>query len=263
MSIYKNGQKVLGSFNDVTGFVEKSDITTTINSSSTDSQVPSAKSVWDNAIKDNNIKTYTSLDQLGLTTPISVGDLFVGLPDDSLLRIQCDNDAITGVPHKNGILIIDKCSNSKFSIEFKISAGGSVDDNTLFIGQLKGVDGTGLSWRRVCATSVADVPLTKIIFRDTTNYEAYNQGTNAYEVVNGICYLQADVTVKNKVMVFNEVLNGLPMSKTLQHGLVSPWNSNNTNANLLFEIRNGALLLAYGEPSQHHLINIAYPVKES
>ena len=51
MSIYKNGQKVLGSFNDVTGFVEKSDITTTINSSSTDSQYPSARAVY-NTLKD-------------------------------------------------------------------------------------------------------------------------------------------------------------------------------------------------------------------
>ena len=42
MSIYKNGQKVLGNFNDVTGFVEKSDITTTIDSTSTDTEVPSA-----------------------------------------------------------------------------------------------------------------------------------------------------------------------------------------------------------------------------
>lgn len=140
-------------WNKVDNKVDKTDITTTIDSTSTDTQVPGAKSVYDNAIKDKNIKTYTNVSQLGLTTPISVGDLFAGLPDNSLLRISCDNDEITGTPHKNGILIIDKCNTSKFSIEFKISAGGSINDNTLYIGQLKGVDGTGLTWSKLATES--------------------------------------------------------------------------------------------------------------
>ena len=131
----------------------KSSITDTINSTSTSTDIASAKGVYDNAIKNNNIKTYTNVSQLGLTIPISVGDLFVGLPDNSLLRISCDNDEITGVPHKNGILIIDKCNTSKFSIEFKVSAGGSVNNNTLYIGQLKGVDGTGLTWSKLANES--------------------------------------------------------------------------------------------------------------
>ena len=115
----------------------------------------------------------------------------------------------------------------------------------------------------VTSSDVAsNVPLTKIVFSDTTNYEVYNPNITAYEVVNGICYLQADVKVVNKYLSYNKVLDGIPRPKLQQNGMASPWNSNNNNANLLFEIRDGSLFLAYGEPSQHHLINIAYPVAE-
>ena len=118
-------------------------------------------------------------------------------------------------------------------------------------------------WQRICTTSVADVPKTQIVFSDTTYYEVYNPGGTTYEVVNGICYLQADVKVKNQFLSYSKVLDGIPIPKTQQNGMASPWNYNNTNANLLFKISNGALFLAYGEPSQHHLINIAYPVENS
>ena len=135
------------------------------------------------------------------------------------------------------------------------------NNNRIFIRNK--VSTTWTAWRRVCTTSVADVPKTKIVFSDTTNYEVYNPDITTYEVVNGICYLQADVKVKNKSLTYNKVLDGIPMPKSQKNGMASAWNSNNTNANLLFEIRNGALFLAYGEPSQHHLINIAYPVENS
>ena len=255
MSIYKNGQKVLGSFNDVTGFVEKSDITTTINSSSTDNQVPSAKSVYDKvkSMVINQITITTSSDTI-----------------ENYLETLTPNIDVLFVSNSTTGELVELTGEHLFLIEYRKvenlllqRAYQAIDGKLIACRSKNWWDYTWSTWQKVCTTSVADVPLTKIIFRDTTNYEAYNQGTNTYEVVNGICYLQADITVKNKVMVFNEVLNGLPMSKTLQHGLVGPWNSEKTNANLLFEIRNGALLLAYGEPSQHHLINIAYPVKES
>ena len=246
--------------------VDKSSITSTIDDSSTDNQVPSAKSIYYNCIEGIEINQ-TTIDTYGteiLKYPLGIWRIksndiaskFTDLPDKVAGRIE-----ITSVNPNTNI----SPWNTPYSYRvynFEPYTGGNYIRKIETSGTV-GVIKYDTGWQRLCTTSVADVGRTKIIFRDTTNYEAYNQDTNTYEVVNGICYLRADVKVKNKASTFNEVLNGLPMPKTLQHGMASPWSSENNNANLLFEIRNGSLLLAYGQPSQHHLINIAYPVAQS
>ena len=209
-----------------------------------------------------NIKTYTSLNQLGLTTPISVGDLFVGLPDNSLLRIQCDNDVITGVPHKNGVLIIDKCSSSKFSIEFKISAGGSVNDNTLYIGQLKGVDGTGLTWSRVCTTKVADVGKTNITSR-VSNATVNSGGGVSYSVKNGICYVQIQgiattVASNGQRIIINSNIPNPDYELTNGHYVIASPNA--TNGLIVFDGKGG--IIYYGGAMTIYT-TVSYPVKES
>lgn len=250
------------------GKEDSSNKTTTIDSTSTDAQYPGAKAVYDNAIKDKNIKTYTNVSQLGLITPISVGDLFVGLPDNSLLRIPCDNDVITGVPHKNGVLIIDKCSNSKFSIEFKISAGGSVNDNTLYIGQLKGVDGTGLTWSRVCTTSVADVPMTTINPTLPSTVTSGNTKTIHYIIKNG----WANVTIIMQLIaspkfIWTKIATGLPKSYDTIYPVVSYGENGINNASVGFRlVSKGELEMLVGsEITKNDWWNVtfSYPVAES
>ena len=165
--------------------IDKSNIVTTLDDTVTDNQIPSAKEVYDNAIKDKNIKTYTDISQLGLTIPITVENIFKNMPDNSLLCQMVDNYSITNVPYGNGILIIHKRRDSKFSIEFKISAGGSVAQNYLYIGQLKGADVTGLTWSRVCTTSVEDTSGVGTISDGAT-------GSVSYQVKNGICYVSVE-----------------------------------------------------------------------
>ena len=170
--------------------VDKTSIVTSISSTSTDDTVPSAKAVYDNVIKNNNIKTYTDITQLGLTTPTTVENIFKNMPDNSLLCQMVDNYSITNVPYGNGILIIHKRRDSKFSIEFKISAGGTVAQNYLYIGQLKGGDVTGLTWQRVCTTSVEDVPVTNIT--ETLVTSNATGETLSYFVKDGKCYIELD-----------------------------------------------------------------------
>ena len=135
-------------------YVKKTDITDTIDSTSTSTNIPSAKGVYDNAIKDKNLKTYSEISQLGLTYPITVGEIFNAMPEHSMAHLMADNrSVITDCPTTNGILIIDKCYPSKFSIEFKVSASGEVTGNTLYIGQLKGSDASGLTWSKLATES--------------------------------------------------------------------------------------------------------------
>jgi len=198
--IYVN---TIGASADLTGFGEwsgwheflmKEDIVTTLDDTVTNEQVPSAKSVYDK-VKDSNIKTFTDISQLGLTTPITVENIFKNMPDNSLLCQMVDNYSITNVPFGNGILIIHKHQDSKFSIEFKISAGTSIAQNYLYIGQLKGIDVTGPTWSRVCTTSVADVKETSIKFDETALGLTISKSRSSYKVINGICYVTIELHV--------------------------------------------------------------------
>ena len=126
-------------------------IVTVLDENVTDDQIPSAKSVYELS-NDKNIKTYCYLSQLGLTAPCSVGDVFNALPLNSTIIISCStaSNSITDIPQDYGILQITKGSdNGKFSIEYNISAVNSIFANKKWIGQLKGSDGSGLTWAAV------------------------------------------------------------------------------------------------------------------
>ena len=172
--------------------VDKDSIATVLDNTATDEQVPSAKAVYESAIQDKNAKTYTDLSQLGLTAPVTVGEIFNALPSNSLLLLKCDDNAngITDVPLSCGILTIDKVNKGRFSIMYKASLGGSVTNNFLYIGTLKGQDGTGLTWQKVCTTTVDDVSNTIV---STNNIVTASNGI-IYSVSNGMCSLKFEVT---------------------------------------------------------------------
>ena len=146
----------------VDGKVDKTDILTALDNAATDEQVYSAKLVNDNAIKNKSLKTYTSLEQLGLTAPVTVSEIFLAIPNNgSLAVISCDDTTttVTDVPFGYGVLTIEKGEAGRFSILFKKSAGSSIAPNELYVGQLQGSDGSGLTWGKVMCgdkTTVVD-----------------------------------------------------------------------------------------------------------
>ena len=161
MSIYKNGNKVMGSIT----------------------------AIDDNHIKevanaDRNIKTYTTLEQLGLTAPVTTGEIFNVMPDNSIARIPSTintDTIISDVPYPYGILLIDKSYSDRFDIEFKKSHGSSNLGDTKWIGQLKGSDGSGLTWDKVCTTTIEDVSTTSVATQNL------GEGYVSYNIINGIC----------------------------------------------------------------------------
>ena len=166
----------------------KEKITDTINENSTSEDIASAKAVY-NATVDKNIKTYCLFSQLGLSSGCSVSDIFNAMPIGSIGRFDYNGSTITDMPSINGgVLLIDKCNAYRFSIEFKESAYGSVANNNMWIGQLQGSDGSGITWTKVCTSKVNNVEQTSIEFDETVLGVTISLNRSFYEVINGICY---------------------------------------------------------------------------
>ena len=161
--------------------VKTTDITTTINSTSTDTQVPSAKAVYDGAIKNKNMKSYTRVEQLGLSYPCTVQDIWMALPHRSTISVlnELSTDYITDCPANYGILTIEKVSEGRYRILYSQSNGSSVNITAgIWQGQLKGTDGSGLIW-----TPINNFATTTII--DGTTTDCFTLKPGIYSVANG------------------------------------------------------------------------------
>ena len=185
MSIYKNGQKVLGSFNDVTGFIEKDNLETELNK------------------VDRNMKTYTEISQLGLSYPCTTGDVFNALPNNSMINLPVRSltTSITDAPEGYGVMTIIKYNKEYFNIIFKRSSDNSVASNDIWIGQLKGSDGSDIVWKRLCGTSVADVPRTNVDLNLPFSGTIYQN--LSYIVKNGYCTVNIGFGTTSPINSFN------------------------------------------------------------
>lgn len=235
------------------------DIVTTLDSTVTDNQVPSAKSVYDNY----PVKTYVNLAQLGLTSGCSTGDIYNALPSRSIFMLNVINASVmvSDVPETDGILIIHKHDNSRVDIMFKKSQASAVSENTMYLGSLKGSDGTGITWERVCTTTVADVALTQLTVNSWCSH-----GSARYTVRNGVCYVDIDSLVSSTMSTSSQVIiSGLPIP------LIQSWHSLGANSNaistpvqnLLVSIKaNGDLVNHIGTDNAEYYGTFSYPVAE-
>ena len=203
----------------------RDDIVTTIDNTVTNEQIPSAKAVYDSCIKDS-VKIYTHVKQLGLDNGCSVGDIFNAMPVNSLVEMAChtmewsdDEGAsyVTDVPEPYVLLTIRKYisdTTSRFTIIAKRSNRDSLAPNIMWIGQLKGFDGTGLTWSRVCTTNIADVSKTNFDL-DSESSSVYLKGdtnidNNWFSVVNGWCFVQVDLMCKLEGQGYKLLYSSLP-----------------------------------------------------
>lgn len=244
--------------------VDKTSMVTSISSTSTDDTVPSAKAVYDNVIKDNNLKSYTTLEQLGLTTPTTVRDIYNALPTNSCLNSFASLTSVIDLPLQQGLLSITKISTSGFDIIFKRSGSSSKTDNTMYIGQLKGADGTRLTWERVCTTSVDDVDVTNIIFDDETNYKPNSATPIRYCIYNGICYVTGGIECISVPTSKNiNVTTSIPKAITDQYFRGFNINGNDDSSCMKIYINNSTLNLRYGVNGNSYRFSFSYPIAES
>ena len=180
-----SSQKTSGEIAEKVG---KTDIVTTIDSTSTDSQVPSAKSVYDTT--SNFRKTYTSIKQLGLTIGSeTIEDIANSMEDQTRLiaLIYETEHNVSIYPYRNGTLIVEKINIYRVNLRFCEDISSNV-----YVSTYHGAKGfTG--WKKVCTTTVADVPVTYISPADTTTFVNFKENTLCnYRVINGICYVNLE-----------------------------------------------------------------------
>ena len=137
------------------------------------------------------ITTYTTIEDLGLTAPVTVGEIFNAMPNKTMAVIACEEIEentqgnviyVSDVPTSFGILTIKKNALGRFSIEYQNSLQGSVCNVKRWIGTLKGLDGTGLYWKQLSTeptfVTVNDIGLTAdATFQDVV--DALPKGSSA------------------------------------------------------------------------------------
>ena len=186
-----------GDYNNLTNKPTIPTVTTTISSSSTDNQVPSAKDVYNKFIVDK-VKDYyvivssnASLSKYGvddITTLTGLLSLTSKLENNIRFTIQINN-AFKQTFYDNGIIPVNvsgllvitqlytrgKAVYITESCQTYVNATGDAKNREWF------------GWQRLCATTVANVPLTNVTITDE-NVDTSN-GYIRYRVKNGICFV--------------------------------------------------------------------------
>ena len=183
----------------------KSSITNTINSTSTSTDIASAKGVYENAIKDKNIKTYTTLEQIGLaTTTCTIKDIWDKMPVNSMAIIDThglivtDLDVIATALNTTTDTIYGFLTIGKFAkrtiLEFRRSYTDSAIEPETFIGYCVGKNCTSIQWKKMILSSIEGAnKVTTITFSATTNYKQRSGFELKYYTLNGVCYVSGGV----------------------------------------------------------------------
>ena len=167
--------------------VKTADIATSIDSTSTDTQVPSAKATWDSLYK--ICDTQVLVDANNPTSKICMADL-----------------TTLNTPSKEGITSAE--SSLIISIEGRDYWNGqlsiSMAESEVYVRSVRDA-GTWTKWRKLCTTSVEDVPVT------TLTVNSWASGTITYCVRNGICFVHVTALISNTMSTTNqELASGLP-----------------------------------------------------
>ena len=281
MSIYKGSQKVMGIIAsqgeaDLTEYQKKNDSTLNTTDKTVSGAINELKEAIDSGtgteVPSPNIVTYSSLDQLSLTSGTTSIDILNALPDNSLLRIEvADNAVVTDIPENvKGVLIIDKNSSTGINIEYKVVGG------ELYIGLLTIGDTTTLTWKRVCVTNLKDTTSGYIWLNKNGNSMPSGVTTNSgfyvnYTIKNGWCQMLIGGTLKtsNTVDYASFTLaNALPKPNALIFQQLWSEENLNSTSRVIFTVTSsgGAQLSVSGSAlAKVDYWNgiISYPVKES
>ena len=235
--------------------LNKADISTIIDSSSTDDKIPSGKAVFD-AIHEHILMTLSSASDITalLTKLKSLApgtNATIRLFDDSGVLFPVTGNYIGTVSVINGNEITVICVNHwypQYAYIFRVQT-----------------EDTTISLNKICTTKVADVPWTPI-----TPTSVLTRAIIRYRVKHGICYVKMDDVISSSMSTNNQIIvTGLPKpedgTSDLWYQLAS--NVNSTTGpiqNLLLRLdNNGNIINYYGTNDVAYFGSFSYPVAES
>ena len=251
--------------------VKKTDITTTIGSTSTDSQVPGAKAIYDMFLKNEKIirydYTYISSDSLNINLPkpgfYKISNPTKGVPegnpkDYTLVNIPwMDNDILM----KFGWQLLFTPRTTYFWVRrvwnYKPDYVYTEGDYSVFN-----------KWQKVAATSVPDVPKTIVTTTVPSGVVAASSGLYIeYVVRNGWCNVNFmfNLTSSTKIS-WVKIADGLP-KPALSNVNVILINEGGEIKRITARIKtDGALYIAINDPISEEnwwMGDVTYPVLES
>ena len=266
ISIYQNNKKILGGITNIEEDKVKEiidserPITTTINSTSTDDQIPSAKSVYDKYNIHDKSEAYSNI----ITNPL-----------------LADATNPNGIYNKDGIVSRDTTENLD---TFKLPIDCSWGIREIFwkspgnlVSKITGMDlnnkpGTWINvlrgdastyewsgWYRLCTTKIADIPWTPLTMGSGMN------GSMQYRVKNGICYVHVDALKSSTMNTSGQTItSGLPAPEIISHVWYSLTSNSPTNGSLLVNISGtGKMTNNIGVNDAVYYGYFSYPVAES
>ena len=231
--------------------IKKTAITNTIDSTSTDTQVPSASAIYH---KSKN----------GITEILTNNDI-IAYADTIGAQMVTDNVKImNGINSPYGV---DNTSNDfHYTIyninneNFKRIVAYDIRKNDMYT--IIKRNGKWSDWQRVCTTNVDDVAPTTITFTSTTNYEPSAVVGLKYTVSNGICYISGGIycvspsSSETLVYTFPKPKAGNQYCKTI--GVIK--NIDDTNTVTMIIGLNGELNLTKGVAGGEYRCTFSYPV---
>lgn len=201
ISIYQNNKKILGGVSNIEEDKVKEiidserPITTTINSTSTDSEVPSAKSVYTRtrgiSIDESNINTYgTEILKYAvgkwIISKVTIAEQYSDLPIKTagIMDIESINDKANPWDSSYSYRLYTFKTYNRGTYIRKLGSSNIAGTITIDTG-----------WQKVCTTTVEDVATTKLTWSDETYFKSDAIATtgNYFQVRNGVCYVNIDL----------------------------------------------------------------------
>lgn len=266
--------------------IKKTAITTTINSASTASQVPSAKTYYNDVIKNNNMKSYYvyGVSSLGLTAPVTFKDVWDKIDYNTYFVIDTDSSQITDLPHlvspsgtvtnTYGLLTICKFKE-RTRIEYKRAHTSGTTDGAIWFGDIVGGNCSNLSWYRASVykhhddTSMNEGSINTIEFTSTTNYKHSSAMSLKYIIIKGICYVSGGIncispsSTRLQIATLPKPITGYQYYKTINIADDMKDLTNETNTILILLDPNGWLGLSQGVAGKEYRVTFSYPVASS
>ena len=256
--------------------VKKTDIVTTINSTSTDDTVPSTKTVYSvlsSSLKSIKIMYFEfggdfNYDNLGVNSTNTITEV-----------VRAFANYIKNNYGNNQYVILEFTASSSHSVfsqslpNNKQACIGSVKytpwkhtsrvqviltdvfNGNSYIGTLNNSDTNDIVWKRLCATTVADVSKKNITLSDTTNYSLNN---GFYSVKNGMCEVQMSV----KCITPQTTLTALATLPTPANSTVDVLFASSNGSFIQATISNGNLYFRNGVAGGVYLVRFVYSVAE-